>query len=498
MAHILIVDDQSSMRLTLTMLLKQAGHTVAQSGTGEDALEKVAKNDFDIVLTDLQLDRISGLEVLRAAKTANPQTEVIVLTGYGSVESAVAAMKSGAIDYLTKPVDSEELLMAVGRAKERQHLKQEVARLRSTVEKESKFEPGQIVASSDAMKSVMEMIARVAPTDATVLVQGESGTGKELVARAIHQNSPRKDQMFVPINCGALPENLLESELFGHIKGAFTGAIQNKKGLFEEADGGTLFLDEIGEMSPATQVKLLRVLQDQEVRRVGGNTAVKVDVRVVAATNQKLQERIRDGAFREDLYYRLQVILMNLPPLRERKAEILPIAGHYLDIYKHKFNKSFDGFSPAAQAALMEYDWPGNIRELINAVERAVILCRDSEVQPADFSLTMGGSLSSKATLPNTDAENDTPHNDTSHNGTDAKEIASPDGAQSTLRGQSTLNGADETYRPRSLEEIQQLERDFLLEALRRHRGQTQETAREIGLTPNALNKKIKDLKLEI
>ena len=314
MAHILVVDDQSSMRLTLTALLKQAGHTLMQAGTGEDAIEKIGKNDFDVVITDLKLDKVTGLDVLRATKTNNPQTEVLMLTGFGSVESAVAAMKAGAIDYLTKPFDTEELLLAVQRAMERQRLKSEVARLRSAVEDKQQFKPGSIIAASPAMHKVLDMVARVAPTDATVLIQGESGTGKELIARAIHQNSKRKDASFIPINCGALPENLLESELFGHVKGAFTGAHQNKKGLFEEADGGTLFLDEVGETTPTTQVKLLRVLQDMQVRRVGGNSAVKVDVRLVAATNQKLLQRIEDGSFREDLYYRLQVILVQLPP----------------------------------------------------------------------------------------------------------------------------------------------------------------------------------------
>ena len=394
MAFILLVDDQSSMRLTLTALLKSAGHTLAQSATGTDALDKISKNDFDVVITDLKLDTISGMDVLRAAKTQNPQTEVIMLTGYGSIESAVAAMKAGAIDYLTKPVDNEELTLALGRAQERQQLKSEVARLRSVIAKEQKFDPGNIVASSPAMKEVLEMVARVAPTDATVLVQGESGTGKELIARAMHQNSKRKDGAFIPINCGALPENLLESELFGHVKGAFTGAHQNKKGLFEEADGGTLFLDEIGEMSPVTQVKLLRVLQDSEVRRVGANLGVKVDVRVVAATNQKLQERIKNNEFREDLYYRLQVIPIFLPPLRERKEEILPLVNHYLGSIAAKMNKAVKGLSPECEQALLDYSWPGNIRELINAVERAVILCRENEpIKPEDFALTLGGTI---------------------------------------------------------------------------------------------------------
>jgi len=394
MAFILLVDDQSSMRLTLTALLKSAGHTLAQSGTGADALDKISKNDFDVVITDLKLDSISGMEVLKAAKAQDPQTEVIMLTGYGSIESAVMAMKAGAIDYLTKPVDTEELKLALERAQERQQLKSEVARLRSVIAKEQKFDPGNIVASSPAMKAVLEMVARVAPTDATVLVQGESGTGKELIARAMHQNSKRKDGPFIPINCGALPENLLESELFGHVKGAFTGAHQNKKGLFEEADGGTLFLDEIGEMSPVTQVKLLRVLQDSEVRRVGANLGVKVDVRVVAATNQRLQERIKNNEFREDLYYRLQVIPIFLPPLRERKEEILPLVNHYLASIAQKMNKAVKGLSPDCERALLDYSWPGNIRELINAVERAVILCRENEpIRPEDFALTLGGTI---------------------------------------------------------------------------------------------------------
>lgn len=394
MAFILLVDDQSSMRLTLTALLKSAGHTLAQSATGADALDKISKNDFDVVITDLKLDTISGMDVLQASKTQNPQTEVIMLTGYGSIESAVAAMKAGAIDYLTKPVDTEELTLALARAQERQQLKSEVARLRSVIAKEQKFDPGNIVASSPAMKDVLEMVARVAPTDATVLVQGESGTGKELIARAMHQNSKRKDGAFIPINCGALPENLLESELFGHVKGAFTGAHQNKKGLFEEADGGTLFLDEIGEMSPVTQVKLLRVLQDSEVRRVGANLGVKVDVRVVAATNQRLQERIKNNEFREDLYYRLQVIPIFLPPLRERKEEILPLVNHYLGTIAAKMNKAVKGLSLECERALLDYSWPGNIRELINAVERAVILCRENEpIRPEDFALTLGGTI---------------------------------------------------------------------------------------------------------
>jgi transcriptional regulator with PAS, ATPase and Fis domain len=307
-------------------------------------------------------------------------------------------------------------------------------------------------------------VSRVAPTDAAVLVQGESGTGQELIARAIHQNSKRKDAAFIPINCGALPENLLESELFGHVKGAFTGAHQNKKGLFEEADGGTLFLDEIGEMSPPLQVKLLRVLQDFEVRRVGSNAGVKVDVRIIAATNQRLQERIREGAFREDLYYRLQVILLNLPPLRERQEEILPLVNHYLEIYKRKFNKPIQGLSKAAEKALIEYSWPGNVRELANVVERAVILCRGDEVLPEDFALTSGGTL--LADMAGTRV------------GNDAREEMTDD-AMST---------------PRSLVEM---ERQFIHSALERNNWDKGVVAEEIGLSETALTKKIKEHQLQ-
>jgi DNA-binding NtrC family response regulator len=464
MAHILLVDDQSSMRLTLTALLKQAGHTLAQAATGEDALKKLAQVDFDVVITDLKLDEIGGLDVLKAAKSSNPMTEVIVLTGYSSVESAVEAMKLGARDYLTKPVNGEELKLAVAAAMERQRLKSEVARLRSAVEQ--KFTPGNIIATSPEMKAVLEMVQRVAPTDASVLIQGESGTGKELIARAIHQNSDRADAAFIPINCGALPENLLESELFGHVKGAFTGAIQAKKGLFEEADGGTLFLDEVGETTPATQVKLLRVLQDGEVRRVGSNTGVKTNVRIIAATNRKLQSRIREGDFREDLYYRLQVILLNLPPLRERKGEILPLVEHYLNMYIQKFGKSIKGLSDEARIALEEYPWPGNVRELANVVERAVILCRGDYVHPEDFALTTGGTLLADAVRRgNNDDENGKPANDYL-----------------------------DLSRPRSLREV---EKEFLEMTLQRHNWEKELVADEVGLTSAALTKKIKEYNLQ-
>ncbi|HEX8551180.1 MAG TPA: sigma-54 dependent transcriptional regulator [Abditibacteriaceae bacterium] len=470
MAHILLVDDQSSMRLTLTALLKQAGHTLAQAATGEDALKKIQSADFDVVVTDLKLDVISGMDILRAAKANNPMTEVIVLTGYSSVETAVEAMKLGARDYLTKPVNGEELKIAVSGAMERQRLKSEVTRLRAAVEQP--FKPGSIVATSPEMKEVLEMVQRVAPTDATVLIQGESGTGKELVARAIHQNSNRRDAPFIPINCGALPENLLESELFGHVKGAFTGAIGAKKGLFEEADGGTLFLDEIGETTPTTQVKLLRVLQDGEVRRVGSNTGVKTDVRIIAATNQRLQTRIRQGDFREDLYYRLQVILLNLPPLRERKGEVLPLVQHYLHMYTQKMNKPDLNLSADAEKALIEYPWPGNVRELANVVERAVILCRGNEVRSEDFALSTGGTMLADA-------------------------VRAGDQARATADGRSAAPAPSNNFGGGESRSLSDVEREFIESALVRHNWERDLVASEIGLSVSALSKKIKEHNLE-
>jgi len=386
MATILIVEDQSSMRLTLTMLLKKAGHRIVQAQTREEASAKLAADPCDLVITDLNLrEEGDGLEVLQKTRAYSPQIEVIVLTAYGSLESAVTAMRLGAFDYISKPFEPDELLMQVDKALERQHLKAEVRRLRHEVEARYGF--GNIVAHSKEMHSVLDLVRRVAPTDATVLIQGESGTGKELIARAVHENSARRDLPFIPLNCGALPEALLESELFGHVKGAFTGAIANKKGLFEEAHQGTLFLDEIGEMSLPTQVRLLRVLQNGEIRHLGGNLPVIVDVRVLAATNRKLEEAVREKTFREDLYYRLQVIPLFVPPLRDRRDDILPIAEHFLQQFAKKFGKPLKGISREAQRALQRHDWPGNVRELENAIERATILCAGKQLLPDDLDL---------------------------------------------------------------------------------------------------------------
>ncbi len=384
MASILIVDDQSSSRLTLSMLLKKQGHQLAQASSQQEAIEKLSQDVYDAIIADLRMEnKNSGIEVLKAAQRLTPPPAVIILTAYGSVESAVEAMKLGAADYVQKPFAPDELLVKLNRALEWQRKDAELVRLRSAQDKLYGFE--NIVAKSKGMVEVLDLVRRVAPSDATILIEGETGTGKELIARAVHQHSPRHNAPFLPINCGALPETILESELFGHVKGAFTDAKTNKKGLFEEADTGTIFLDEISETAPSTQVKLLRVLQDGEVRRVGSNTPVTVDVRVIAATNRLIKHYIADGKFREDLYYRLQVIPIRIPPLRERKEDILPLAEHFLRMYNAKNNRDVKGISREAQKMLLAHDWPGNVRELENAMERAVILCTGKEITPDDF-----------------------------------------------------------------------------------------------------------------
>jgi DNA-binding NtrC family response regulator len=383
-ASILIVDDQSSSRLTLSMLLKKQGHQLAQASSQQEAMEKLSQDVYDAIIADLRMEnKDSGIEVLKAAQRLTPPPAVIILTAYGSVESAVEAMKLGAADYVQKPFAPDELLVKLDRALEWQRKDAELVRLRSAQDKLYGFE--NIVAKSKGMLEVLDLVRRVAPSDATILIEGETGTGKELIARAVHQHSPRHNAPFLPINCGALPETILESELFGHVKGAFTDAKTNKKGLFEEADTGTIFLDEISETAPSTQVKLLRVLQDGEVRRVGSNTPITVDVRVIAATNRLIKQYVTEGKFRDDLYYRLQVIPIRIPPLRERKEDILPLAEHFLQMYNAKNNRDVKGISREAQKILLAHDWHGNVRELENAMERAVILCTGKEITPDDF-----------------------------------------------------------------------------------------------------------------
>jgi len=377
MAAILLVDDEASARLTLALLLKQWGHQVTQAEGVKTAVRALTETVFDMVVTDLRMPDGDGLEVLRTAKQHCPEAEVILLTAYAGWESAKEAMQLGAFDYFEKGQEPDALLHRIDQALEKTSLRRENAQLRRQLRERDSL-PGFIVGSQE-MQRVLELVRRVAPTDATVLIQGESGTGKEVIASAIHQASPRAERPFVAVNCGALPEPLLESEIFGHVKGAFSGATTHKKGLFEEAHGGTFFLDEIGELPLPLQVKLLCVLQAGEVRRVGSNQSTTVDVRVLAATNRDLEHLMRQGRFREDLFYRLHVIPLLLPPLRARREDIPLLAEHFLKRFGDKQGRDFR-LTPEAMDRLLQYPWPGNVRELANAMERTAILARRDEI----------------------------------------------------------------------------------------------------------------------
>jgi len=371
-AKLLVVDDEKSMCDFLEIMLKKEGYEVTCTSSGEAALGLLEQNLYSMVLTDVKMPVVDGFQVLRKAKEVSPDTPVVMITAYGSPEGAVTAMKEGAYDYVTKPFRIEEVKLTIRKALERTALLQENIRLRQVVEERFKF--WNLIGKSPKMQSVYELVEKVAQTRSNVLLTGESGTGKELVAKAIHYNSPRQAKPFVPINCGAIPENLLESELFGHIKGSFTGAVANKRGLLEIADGGTLFLDEVGELPLSLQVKILRVIQEREFKRVGGTEDIKVDVRLISATNQNLEKRVVDGAFREDLFYRLNVIQINLPPLRERKEDIPLLANHFARKYSLELKKEIQGIAPEAFHVLLCYEFPGNVRELENMIERAITL----------------------------------------------------------------------------------------------------------------------------
>jgi len=385
MAKVLLVDDDLTMVQMVGELLRQEGHEVFPYSNGPGAVAGLTTHTPDLVITDLYFDktRAYGLEVVQKARALSPPAVVIVITGYGTIETAVEAMKNGAFDYLEKPFKVEELKLCVQRALSYGAAVTETAYLRKQLKK--KYEFNQIIGSAPKMQEVFKMIERVANTDSTILILGESGTGKELVARALHYNSRRQFAPFVPVNCSALPENLLESELFGHRRGSFTGAISDKKGLFEEADGGTIFLDEVGSMSAMLQSRLLRVLQEREVRRVGENTPIYVNVRVVAASNEPLEKRIKEGGFREDLYYRLNVIAILLPPLRERKDDIPLLVAHFLQGKTTDTSNRLVQVTRQAMDILCAYDWPGNVRELENAIERSVALCEDGIIRAEDL-----------------------------------------------------------------------------------------------------------------
>lgn len=385
---ILVVDDETLILDILKRgLVQMGGFSVEVAQNGLEAIQKVEKDVFDLVLTDMKMPEMDGIELLKMIKGTRPEVMVILMTAHGSVETAVEAMKIGADDYVTKPIDLNELLIHISKAQKESLLLRENRLLRMEVRK--RFEFNNIVGKSKKIQEVFSLIEKVAPGNTTVVIYGGSGTGKELVAKSIHYNSPRANQPFIPFNCGAIPETLVESELFGHTKGAFTGAIQAKKGLFEEAHGGTLFLDEISTILPSVQVKLLRVLQEKEVMRVGSTERTKIDVRVIAATNEDLEANMKNGKFRDDLFYRLNVLPIFLPDLKDRKEDIPLLAYHFLDLYNKETKKQIKGVSKEAMNLLLEYDWPGNVRELENAIESAVILADQDYVTPNELPKNM-------------------------------------------------------------------------------------------------------------
>ena len=381
MARILLVDDEPSILDVLATLLRKQGHETVASAGGEEARTLIRDQTFDLMLTDIKMEPYNGLQFLEEMRAAHPETAVILLTGYGSIKTAVAAMKGGAFDYVTKPFKVDELLATVDRALDYHNILMENMGLRAQLQARMRLDG--IVANSASMRRVCDIIERVAPTDATVLLVGESGTGKEIVARSIHTNSPRHDKPFLPINCAALPEPLLESEMFGHVKGAFTGAIQHKEGLFEAANGGTIFLDEIGAMPLSIQAKFLRVLQDRQIRRVSDTRTFEANVRIIAATNEPLEQALEKKTFREDLYYRISVIPIRLAPLRERREDILPLVSTFLR--REQPEGPLPTLDPAAQRVLMQYEWPGNVRELENAVRHALAFSRDGRIRKEDL-----------------------------------------------------------------------------------------------------------------
>jgi DNA-binding NtrC family response regulator len=384
--HILIIEDGQSQREMLRDFLLKEGHTVDDAENGENGIRTVQTGHFDLILLDYKMPGMDGMEVLRQLKAINPQIDIVIITAYGTIETAVEALKAGAIDYITKPIELDELLLLVDRVAERRLLIRENEIMRQQL-KETDVTTDEIIYRGDNMRVLINMAGRIAPSRATVLLQGESGTGKELMARLIHQLSPRSNKLIVVVNCGALSETLLESELFGHVKGAFTGAAVQRKGRFEMANEGTLFLDEIGDISLSIQVKLLRFLQEREFQPLGSNDPrpKHADVRIISATNRNLEARVKEGAFREDLFYRLNVVVMSLPPLRERKEDIPALIDHFLKKYSQANKKNITGLSSEAQDMLLKYDYPGNVRELENIMERAVVIAREDLISLEDL-----------------------------------------------------------------------------------------------------------------
>jgi Nif-specific regulatory protein len=455
MARILVADDHDALRRGLALALSAAGHDVDEAPNGNAAIERLHEGSFDVVVSDLRMGGSDGLDVLRSTRALHPSASVILMTAFGSVSTAVEAMKHGAFDYVQKPFEIEEMEVKVEKALELKRLRHELDYLRT--EQHENYDFDRIIGSSDTLQRVLAVVRKVAKSNSTVLVRGETGTGKELVAGAIHHNSLRAARNFVKVNCAALQENLLESELFGHEKGAFTGADRQRIGRFEQADGGTLFLDEIGDMSANTQAKILRVLQEHEFERLGGTRTLKVDVRLIAATNRDLSKMVADGQFREDLYYRLNVVTIETPALRDRKEDVLPLATHFIRRFAGELKKKVDGLDADAQKLLVRYNWPGNIRELENAIERAALLTEGPMITVDDLNL----------------------------------------GDSHAVSG-SSREGSSVVRIPPTGIALEEVERQALIEALRMSNWVQKDAADLLAISPRVMNYKIKTLGIEL
>ncbi len=449
-----VIDDEPIIHEVLSQLLTSEGYEVELSASGEEALEKHSSQAYDLILLDLLMPGLDGIEVLKGIKKIDPQAIVIIITAYASVESAIAAMKMGAFDYIQKPFKHDELLLTIKRALDHKNLQEENIRLKSELSRKFGFD--NIIGKSKPMLKIFELINAIAPTRSTILIQGESGTGKELVARAIHLHSDRRNFPFIVVNSGSLPPDLLESHLFGHVKGAFTGAVTQKKGLFEAADKGSIFFDEISTLNPETQAKLLRVMQDKEFMRLGGTRTIRVDTRIIAATNTDLEELIVQKKFRQDLFYRLNVIKIELPPLRERKEDIPLLVKHFVRLYSQENKKNIEGVTEDVMEILLDYDWPGNVRELENLIERAVVLTNSRYITRSSLPAFL---------LPGA------PGQESSANPT----------------GELTLK-----------EQTRQFQKRIIVEALRKARGVQVKAAQSLGLKATTLNEMIKRLNIDL
>ncbi|HVM94825.1 MAG TPA: sigma-54 dependent transcriptional regulator [Candidatus Acidoferrales bacterium] len=456
--RVLVVDDEKAMVLALKALLSKEGYHVETANSGEEAVRRMETGDFHVVVSDLSMSGMSGMQVLERARAIDPDLAVIMITAYGSEKTAVQAMKLGAADYVPKPFDNDELRIVVRKAMETALLKRDHRRLLRQVQDSYAFE--QIVGRSENMRRVFDTIEKVADTDVTVLIRGESGTGKELVANALHYRSPRRSKPIVKMNCAALSRELVESELFGHERGAFTGAVARREGKFEAADGGTLFLDEVGDMPLETQAKLLRAIQEKEIERVGGNQSIKVDVRLLAATNHDLEAAVRAGRFREDLYYRLRVVELVIPPLHDRRDDIPLLIEHFMKQAADHFHRPAKPLSHDALQACLTHSWPGNVRELRSAVEQALLLASGNEITPID--------LFQRELPPSTTTR--------------------PDGAPAIPNSTAT------SFREAKDQMVQVFERDFLTQALRRNGGNITKAAEEIGMYRQNFQQKMREL----